>query len=65
MAPAYELYAYDKNGDEELLATLICDRLDVRDDESRAQAEQFLERRFGEEGMQHWLRDGAHARIVA
>lgn len=65
MAPAYELYCLTAAGDEELLATLICDHLDVRDDESRAQAERFLERRFGEEGVGKWLQSGAKARIVS
>jgi hypothetical protein len=62
MAPAYELFYVDEKGNEEYLATLVCAHLDVSDDDSRAQAEGFLLRTRGEEGVGRWLQGGAKVR---
>jgi hypothetical protein len=62
--PAYELLGKDGGGNNEVIAIFICDLLVVSDDESRAQAESFLERRFGEETKERWLQGGAKIHIV-
>ena len=64
MAPAYELFCFDKTGNEEPLGTLITDLLVVSDDESRAQAEEFIRRHHGDEGVGKWHQSGAKVREV-